>query len=356
MHGSRSHYDYTVAWISALPLEMAAAKHMFDQIHDRLPQPLTAINTYTLGIVAQMRSTFPRVQYGLLVGIGGGAPSEKVDIRLGDVVVSKPTRTYGGAVQYDYGKTLAGGWFEQTGMLNRPPEILLTAMSKLQADLHYNERPISNSILERAQVTGGIGFGFPYPGQGHNLLFESTYAHVGSDDRCQNCDALHLVPRTARASNEPKVHYGLIASANQVMKDGPTRGMLARNLDILCFEYWPPRWKQAGGTVPSSSRGAARYKKPRGETPLGMVAAGEHDLIIKDLLATNAVDVDAVSMTGQSPLIKAVESYNVPIVRLLLAAGANPNLASKDGKTAYTYAKERSYLRMMAIMRGHGAK
>lgn len=160
MHGSRSHYDYTVAWISALPLEMAAARQMFDEFHHTLPQPLTDTNTYTLGsicghnvvlaclpsgvygttsaatVVAQMRSTFPRIQYGLLVGIGGGAPSEKVDIRLGDVVVSKPTRTYGGVVQYDYGKTVAGGRFEQSGMLNRPPEILLTAMSKLQAELH----------------------------------------------------------------------------------------------------------------------------------------------------------------------------------------------------------------------------
>ncbi|KAF7180704.1 hypothetical protein CNMCM7691_009995 [Aspergillus felis] len=260
MHGSRSHYDYTVAWISALPLEMAAARQMFDQFHDRLPQPLTDTNTYTLGsicghnvvlaclpsgvygttsaatVVAQMRSTFPKLQYGLLVGIGGGAPSEKVDIRLGDVVVSKPTRTYGGVVQYDYGKTVAGGRFEQSGMLNRPPEILLTAMSKLQAELHYRENPLSNLLLERSQANGGIDFGFIHPGQSHDLLFESMYAHVGSDDTCQNCDALHLVPRKARASDEPKIHYGLIASANQVMKDGPTRDMLTRNLDILCFE------------------------------------------------------------------------------------------------------------------------
>ncbi|GFF66485.1 hypothetical protein IFM62136_06637 [Aspergillus lentulus] len=260
MHGSRSHYDYTVAWISALPLEMAAARQMFDQFHDRLPQPLTDTNTYTLGsicghnvvlaclpsgvygttsaatVVAQMRSTFPRLQYGLLVGIGGGAPSEKVDIRLGDVVVSKPTRTYGGVVQYDYGKTVAGGLFEQSGMLNRPPEILLTATSKLQAELHNHENPISDLLLKRSQANGGIGFGFPYPGQGRDLLFESTYAHVGSDDACQNCDTRHLVLRTARGSDEPKIHYGLIASANQVMKDGPTRDMLTRNLDILCFE------------------------------------------------------------------------------------------------------------------------
>jgi ankyrin repeat protein len=102
--------------------------------------------------------------------------------------------------------------------------------------------------------------------------------------------------------------------------------------------------------VPPDTRSA------RGETPLWIAAEGQHDLIVKDLLATQAVDVDAVPMTGGPPLIKAVQRYNVPIVRLLLAAGANPNLAGKDGKTAYALAKEKSYLRMMAIMREYGAK
>ena len=38
----------------------------------------------------QMLSSFPSIRFGLLVGIGGGVPSEETDIRLGDVVVSKP--------------------------------------------------------------------------------------------------------------------------------------------------------------------------------------------------------------------------------------------------------------------------
>lgn len=44
-----SHDDYTVAWICALPLEMAAAKVMLDEIHGSLPQPSTDHNNYTLG-------------------------------------------------------------------------------------------------------------------------------------------------------------------------------------------------------------------------------------------------------------------------------------------------------------------
>lgn len=36
-----------------------------------------------------MRS-FLNIRVGLMVGIGGGAPSQKHDIRLGDIVVSAP--------------------------------------------------------------------------------------------------------------------------------------------------------------------------------------------------------------------------------------------------------------------------
>ena len=45
---------------------------------------------------AQMLSSFPAVIFGLMVGIGSGIPSDDNDIRLGDVVVSKPEGTFGG--------------------------------------------------------------------------------------------------------------------------------------------------------------------------------------------------------------------------------------------------------------------
>jgi len=41
--------DYTVGWICALPLEMAAAKAMLDDIHEDLPIQPNDRNTYTLG-------------------------------------------------------------------------------------------------------------------------------------------------------------------------------------------------------------------------------------------------------------------------------------------------------------------
>ncbi|KAK1838827.1 ankryin repeat protein [Colletotrichum chrysophilum] len=43
-----------------------------------------------------MLHSFPNMRIGLMVGIGGGAPSQKHDIRLGDVVVSTPNSGRGG--------------------------------------------------------------------------------------------------------------------------------------------------------------------------------------------------------------------------------------------------------------------
>src|SRR5215469_6038854 len=123
-----SHDDYTVGWICALPLEMATATAMLDDIHASLTKHPNDKNTYQLGrigghnvviaclpagvygttsaatVATQMLSSFRSIQFGLMVGIGGGVPSKGTDIRLGDIVVSHPTRKYGGVVQYDYGK------------------------------------------------------------------------------------------------------------------------------------------------------------------------------------------------------------------------------------------------------------
>lgn len=110
--------DYTVGWISALPIEQSAATAMLDEEHP-LPENFDAdkndLKLYTFGRIgshnvvfscmnagqygttsaawaaARLTSKFPSISFGLLVGIEGGVPSHQTDIRLGDVVVSSPT-------------------------------------------------------------------------------------------------------------------------------------------------------------------------------------------------------------------------------------------------------------------------
>ncbi|KAJ0143079.1 Uncharacterized protein HZ326_14126 [Fusarium oxysporum f. sp. albedinis] len=50
-------------------------------------------------IAKDLQRTFKSICFGLLVGIGSGAPSPQHDIRLGDVVISQPPGTLGGVVQ-----------------------------------------------------------------------------------------------------------------------------------------------------------------------------------------------------------------------------------------------------------------
>ncbi|KAN0083567.1 hypothetical protein V8E54_002655 [Elaphomyces granulatus] len=254
------HHDYTVAWVCALPLEMAAAKSMLNEIHPNLPTSSNDQNTYVLGtiythnvviaclpsgvysttsaaIVAnQLRFTFPAIRFGLMVGIGGGVPTKEADIRLGDVVVSKPTGDFGGVVQYDFGKTVGQGIFERTGTLNKPPQILLTAISRLQADQMMETSRIPEFLSEMIAKYPGMRAGFTYRGQGQDRLFDAVFDHHGLQSTCDTCDTSRLVTRPVRDRHDPVVHYGLIASGNRVIKHGGTRDKLGQELGILCFE------------------------------------------------------------------------------------------------------------------------
>jgi hypothetical protein len=59
-----------------------------------------------------------------MVGIGGGVPSEKADVRLRDVVISQPDKQHGGVVQYDFGKTTPSGFALSTAMPIQPFPLL----------------------------------------------------------------------------------------------------------------------------------------------------------------------------------------------------------------------------------------
>jgi hypothetical protein len=43
---------------------------------------------FTVTVINNMRHSFPNVRIGLIIGIGNGTPSQKHDIRLGDIVVN----------------------------------------------------------------------------------------------------------------------------------------------------------------------------------------------------------------------------------------------------------------------------
>ncbi|KAL2815197.1 hypothetical protein BJX63DRAFT_431016 [Aspergillus granulosus] len=248
---ARNHDDYTVGWICALPRELAAARGMLDEEHEALPLDATDCSAYTLGRIAthnvvlaclpvgetgvvpaaitvmRMKTTFRNLEVGLLVGVGGGIPSEKHDIRLGDVVVGDS-----GVIQYDMGKTVQGGRFICTQPRSHPPQVTLLAVSNLQAGHRLGKQKMTDYIDDMTNRYPG----FSHPGIGSDVLFHSDYDHPEGTASCEGCDFAHRIFRKARPSTRPVVHYGLIASGNRVMRHGATRDELRAEHDILCFE------------------------------------------------------------------------------------------------------------------------
>ncbi|KAL4997885.1 nucleoside phosphorylase domain-containing protein [Aspergillus recurvatus] len=245
--------DYTVGWISALAVELAAAAAMLDEEHPELPHDPYDNNIYTLGrighhnvviaclpagrygttsaasVAIQMRAKFPGIRFGLMVGVGGGVPSS-TDIRLGDVVVSIPSTEQGGVVQYDSGSATASG-FVRKGFLNAPPLILLNALSKLRAN-HLRHH---SKVMEHLSAFDDLPR-FQRANAGIDKLFMSTYTHEGGPT-CEACNEAHLVIRAPRENQAVEIHYGTVASGNQVIKNGITRDQLSTELGgVLCFE------------------------------------------------------------------------------------------------------------------------
>lgn len=256
--------EYTVGWICALGVEYVAAQEFLDEEHDRptsLPENDT--NDYTLGrisghnvviavlpegeygtdsaasVATNMLSSFPNIKIGLLVGIGGGVPSQRHDIRLGDVVVSAPRDGYGGVFQYDFGKSIQGQVFQATRFLNQPPTILRTAMRGLVAQYERKGHQLDEKISGILSKNARLRIAYKRPQQESDMLFKAKVLH-GSADCATTCasDPSRLIRRheRTRCEDNPVIHYGLIASANQLMKDALMRDLLAREKDVLCFE------------------------------------------------------------------------------------------------------------------------
>lgn len=132
-----SHRDYTVAYICPMGVELAPVKALLDQTYPSLPTQRDQ-NSYTLRVIGgynivitvlpeirtnsaatvatQLLNDFLSIRFGLLVGINGGVPdlANEIDIRLSDIVVSKPTKPRAAWYNMTMGKETLNG-FERTG-------------------------------------------------------------------------------------------------------------------------------------------------------------------------------------------------------------------------------------------------
>ncbi|KAH7158309.1 Pfs, NACHT and ankyrin domain protein [Fusarium sp. MPI-SDFR-AT-0072] len=221
--------DILLLVISALYIELAAACAMLDEVHEDLPSYSNDTNAYTLSSIERhnivitclpvaqygannaanaltyLVRTFPSIRLGLIVGIGGGEPS-MADIRLGDIVGTR-------VMQYDIGKIIEDGQMQYTAILKIPHQLLKGSR-------------ITSILKEKFEG---------YPEYDHpnspEYLSLSTYTHVSQILGCDECDHSMLVPRSRPKTDNPLIHYGAIASGNQVMRSGTQRDNIARQLD-----------------------------------------------------------------------------------------------------------------------------
>jgi nucleoside phosphorylase len=73
-------------------------------------------------------------------------------------------------------------------------------------------------------------------GTGQDQLFEAEYDYIAGEATCEACRIDRQVTRLTREDANPAIHYGLIASGNQVIRDGITWERLRRELNVLYCE------------------------------------------------------------------------------------------------------------------------
>jgi nucleoside phosphorylase len=204
--------------------------------------------TSAASVAKDMLRSFSLIRFGLMVGIGGGAPSEKHDIRLGDVVVSSPVGRTGGVIHYEFGKTIQDKKFERTGSLDAPPPFLLAALSKVSSLHERKGHGIAESIRKMVTQNPRLRQKYQQPDCESDRSYKATFVHADSSQECRmvcGAQAGQVVERRQRNpdQDDPVIHYGLIATADRVMKDAMVRDILAKEEDVLCFEM------EAGGLM-----------------------------------------------------------------------------------------------------------
>ncbi|KAH8650421.1 nucleoside phosphorylase domain-containing protein [Ilyonectria robusta] len=231
--------SYTIGWICAITTESVAARAFLDEEHDG-PSHVAQHdnNSYILGnigshnvviavlpdgeygttsaaaVARDILHSFPNVRIGLIVGIGGGAPGSKHDIRLGDVVISSRDGGKGGVFQYDFAVSALRGTYKIRG--HQLADEVERALKGIKKRKKYTRPPPTSDRLYKP-----------------NAVYPET-----SDDCNMVCNAAYLVARDARDEEDdnPAIHYGLIASRNQLIKDAHIRDKLAADKGVLCFE------------------------------------------------------------------------------------------------------------------------
>ncbi|EGY20717.1 uncharacterized protein VDAG_10277 [Verticillium dahliae VdLs.17] len=246
--------DFTVAWIAPLAIEADAATLMLDGLYpDRfehkrgddyvfLPGHLQGLKiiiaTLPVGeeygtgsaaaIASQVKSFFPNIWFGLLVGVAAGLPNlaraPPRDIRLGDVLVAVADGEQPGLVAYDLGKDTGGDLelLHSGRVLAKTERIVRSAITSIQRRMPSDSQIFLRHFDFLQKKVEAMGK-FVDPGQDKDKLYDT-------DDKGET------IERT-------RVWYGSIGSGDKLMKNARNRDRLRDRFDLIGLEM------EAAGTM-----------------------------------------------------------------------------------------------------------
>ncbi|KAH8723832.1 hypothetical protein GQ44DRAFT_773708 [Phaeosphaeriaceae sp. PMI808] len=340
---------YSIGWIAPLPLELTAARAVLDEDYGDIHvddycyhggrigqhnivmavQPQMGTDAAS-DLAARMRAAFRNIQYFMVVGIGGGVPSygpsgAQFQIVLGDVVVSYPRGSYGGVIRYDFGAWTDKGGLEFRWHTNSPPDTLLNAVNGLQSrHMTTYGTKIPAFLLEmRLNIHVDERQKFEDQGAARDRLFQDNYLHpeVSVNEDCENCcDSSRSEmrerrgDRAVRQPDTPKIHYGNIASSNQLQISASKRNQLHKDLGVICFEM------EGAGVIQKHPclviRGICDYSDSHKNKKWQPYAAATAAAYTKELL-----EILPASNFTPSPLAKQIEEPALEMTSALTLPG-----------------------------------
>lgn len=280
---------FEIAVICALELESNAVEGVFDEVWEGdngFGKARGDHNTYTTGrigfnnvvlvympgmgkvesasVTAGSLRSFPNIKLGLVVGICGAVPVPPRGraIFLGDVIIST------GVEQYDLGRRFRHGLRIKDTLddkLGRSTREIRSFLKKLRG-LHGGERLRMDTLSNLNELWQDKNFdSYRYPGADADVLFQPEVLHKHSDQDCEcaeekdvicdraremSCAELNcggeLHPGRQRSSlvgltdedspPAPMIHFGKIASGDQVILDAVFRDQSSRETGAIAFE------------------------------------------------------------------------------------------------------------------------
>ena len=118
------------------------------------------------------------------------------------------------------------------GMLNKQPVAVRTALQDLRSDALMEGYKFPSYYNEMLQKFHRVAENFGRPSW--DKLYKAQCVHVGGD--CSQCPENMLETRAARKIDGPVVHYGVIGSADTVVRDPVLRDRLYNEKGVICCE------------------------------------------------------------------------------------------------------------------------